>query len=221
MAVIYDTLRPELERVKTELERLAGMVITVGVQAKGGTGAGGASVGGASGDLLKIAGVHEYGCTITAKGKYLAIPLRKECVGVSPRSFSDTFVVESDGAAFICRAKKGRKNLSDAKNLIFLYVLKHSVVIPERSYIRASFDTGKAKIDKAAREAVEMIILEGADAMKAAEYVGMAARDMTVQYFSKIAPPKGALQARLSGWSTPLVVTGRLRNSITYRVEGG
>ena len=55
MAIIRDTLRPELERIKTELKALQALKIHVGIQ------------GDADSYLLMIAGVHEYGATIRAK----------------------------------------------------------------------------------------------------------------------------------------------------------
>lgn len=47
MAIIRDTLRPELERIKTELKALQALKIHVGIQ------------GDADSYLLMIAGVHE------------------------------------------------------------------------------------------------------------------------------------------------------------------
>ena len=54
MAIIRDTLRPELELIKTELKALQALKINVGIQ------------GDADSYLLMIAGVHEYGATIRA-----------------------------------------------------------------------------------------------------------------------------------------------------------
>ena len=55
MAIIKDTVRPELQRIKTELSALGKLTIHVGIQGTAGS------------DILTIAGVHEYGATIRAK----------------------------------------------------------------------------------------------------------------------------------------------------------
>lgn len=39
-----------------------------------------------------------------------------------------------------------------------MYMLVDSVTIPERSFIRASFDTGKATLENICKEAVDGII---------------------------------------------------------------
>lgn len=41
-----------------------------------------------------------------------------------------------------------------------MYMLVDSVTIPERSFIRASFDTGKATLENICKEAVDGIILK-------------------------------------------------------------
>lgn len=79
--------------------------------------------------------IHEKGGTLTAKrGQFLAIPISPEAktkAGVfkSPRTFKNTFVKESRNGNKIIFQKKG-------KNIIPLFVLKRSVKIPARPFIK-------------------------------------------------------------------------------------
>ena len=100
MRILKDTVRPELARIKRELEALKGMSVHIGI------------MGDSENDLLMIARVHEYGATINAKNvKHLAIPLTDEAKGAeSPRQFDDLrFIPVSPGYGFLVRDKKPHK----------------------------------------------------------------------------------------------------------------
>ena len=102
-----------------------------------------------------------------------------------------------------------------------LNMLVDSVTIPERSFIRASFDTGKATLENICKEAVDGIILKKWTAQEAADYIGKWAVEMTHDYFNtKLSPPKSATTQLTSTQYQPLFDTGRLYNSISYSVEG-
>ena len=172
MKILKDGFRADMERIKRELTALQGVSIHVGI------------LGDAGSDILMIAGVHEYGATISAKNvKHLAIPLNMEAKNAgSPRKFNDLrFIPISPGYGFLVRDRKhpqkapGRKKQEkhDAKkhpsggeedprpneDYEWMYMLVDSVTIPERSFIRASFDTGKATLENICKEAVDGIIL--------------------------------------------------------------
>lgn len=86
-----------MERIKRELTALQGVSIHVGI------------LGDAGSDILMIAGVHEYGATISAKNvKHLAIPLNMEAKNAgSPRKFNDLrFIPISPGYGFLVRDRK-------------------------------------------------------------------------------------------------------------------
>lgn len=75
-----DDWTPWYERTKAELTRLAGAEIHVGI------------LGSADGELLRIAAVHEFGATIHPRNaKNLAIPLRPDMKGKSPRDVEGAF----------------------------------------------------------------------------------------------------------------------------------
>ena len=146
MAIIRDTLRPELERIKTELKALQALKIHVGIQ------------GDADSYLLMIAGVHEYGATIRAKNvKNLAIPISREAEGKSPRDFQGLFFITSEEGHLFGVTDKGNGKFN------FLFLLLPSVTIPARSFIRGSFAHGKTELAEAMTQAY---IMKGIDPPK-------------------------------------------------------
>ncbi len=229
MRVLRDTVRPELERIKRELAALRSLEIHVGI------------MGDAESDLLMIAHVHEYGATITAKNvRNLTIPLTKEAKDAgSPRAFNDLEWVpgRQPGVSFLVRRRKRKARSKDhrtvtntiqtrsdydPKDYDWLYMLVHSVNIPERSFIRASFDAGRDKLSAACKEAVTNIIRKGWTAQQAADYVGRIATDMTRQFMNAgLEPAKSKITKLTTTQEQPLYDTGRLIGSIAYKVEGG
>lgn len=245
---VEDTVTPEIERIMAELERLKSMSIHVGVQGAAGYGAGGEGKAGAPADLLTIAGVHEFGATITAKTvKNLAIPITRKSKGKSPRDFEGLFFLESDGLLYGCISKDragapkrsgkpgevkpkdkkpSKKPIKSGKqdDIEFLFLLMPSVTIPERSFIRGGYEAGKSNIEAAAENAVAGIVTQRWDALKAANHIGMTAVGEIQMYMNTPSnfKGKGNVTKATSNWpDNPLVETGRLRNSISYVIEGG
>lgn len=229
MRVLRDTVRPELDRIKRELAALRSLQIHVGI------------MGDSESDLLMIAHVHEYGATITAKNvRNLTIPLTDEAKKAgSPRSFNDLEWVpgRQPGVSFLVRPRKRKARSKDHRTVTdtistrseydprdydWLYMLVKSVNIPERSFIRASFDAGRAELSAACKEAVINIIRKGWTAQQAADHVGKIATNMTRQFMNAgLEPPKAKITQLTTTQQQPLFDTGRLIGSIAYKVEGG
>lgn len=229
MRVLRDTVRPELARIKRELAALRSLQIHVGI------------MGDSESDLLMIAHVHEYGATITAKNvRNLTIPLTDEARKAgSPRSFNDLEWVpgRQPGVSFLVRPRKRKARSKDHRTVTdtistrseydprdydWLYMLVKSVNIPERSFIRASFDAGRAELSAACKEAVTNIIRKGWTAQEAADHVGRIATNMTRQFMNAgLEPPKSKITQLTTTQQQPLYDTGRLIGSIAYKVEGG
>lgn len=215
MKILKDTFRPEMARIKRELEALRGLTVHIGI------------MGDAGSDLLMIAGVHEYGATIHAKNvKHLSIPLTKEAKDAgSPRNIQGLeFIPISKGYGYLVRLKPSKKNAKEYSpdNYDWLFMLVESVEIPERSFIRASYDTGLKKLEDICKEATDSIIRKGWTAQEAADFIGKWALEMTRNYFdTELTPEKSATTMLTTEQKQPLFDTGRLYNSITYRVEGG
>jgi phage gpG-like protein len=210
--------------MKNSLAAINGKKITVGIHADVG------------GDILRYAAIHEFGGTITAKNvKNLAIPLTKEAKQKSPRDIEGLFFIKSKkGKALLVRdkrlhTKKGARRKNAGKiigppqesELEPLYVLKHSVTIPERSYIRASFDNGRGTLDAIVGQSVDALLFGGVAPSTTLERIGVSASQMTRQYINdgKIKPPTGELARSLKTQETTLFDQGRLVGSIAHKVE--
>lgn len=244
---VRDGITPELERIRSELQKLGQMKIHIGIQGTAGYGAAGEGKEAAPADLLTIANVHEFGATIKAKNvKNLAIPIAKKAAGKSPRDFQNLFFIEAEGCLYGCIDKKehkprasgkprdlkpkenkpGNKTIRTGKegDIEFLFILMPAVSIPERSFIRAGYDNNRKEIQEIAKKAVECIVFYGRDADTAANNIGMSVVGLIQTYMNTPSnfKKKGQITRATSNWpDNPLVETGRLRNSITYRIEGG
>lgn len=210
---VRDNVLPHLRRVKAELEKLNGTRIKIGIQ------------GNADRELLMIARVHEYGATITPKAtRNLCIPIHKDSYDKSPRDFQDLFFIRSrDGYLFGVVAKKGRRDKDNPNNLKFLFLLLPSVTIPERSFIRAGFDHNKNKLAEIVQNEVALIWQGQQTADEAISWIGGQAVGLIREFMTDASnfEPKGKIQRERypSYADSPLMVTGRLRNSITWEVE--
>ena len=79
---------------------------------------------------VPYAAIHEFGGDITPRNaRFLTIPLSDEFRGRSARDFDDLFVKKIGGKLFLVRNRKGG-------GLQFAYVLRSSVHIPPRPYMR-------------------------------------------------------------------------------------
>ena len=221
MGKLFDPFREDMARIKRELEKLHGCKIHVGI------------MGDAGSDILTIAGVHEYGATIRAHDKKLTIPLDKEAKGKSPSEFNDLDWIpgHNPGVSFLARKKKRRAKNKKSEGLspssdynpddyTWMYMLVDSVTIPERSFIRASYDSGKNVIENLCKEAIDGIIDKHWTAEEAADYIGSESLKMTQNYFNtQLSPPKSEITQRTSTQYQPLVETKELYLKIVYKVE--
>ena len=221
---LNDQVLPELKRIRAELARLNACTIHVGIQ------------GDADSEILTIARVHEFGATITPKNaKNLCIPIHKESYDKSPRDFPDLFFIRSSGGYLLGveedKTRRRKKSSAhddygvDDKQLKLLFLLLPSVTIPERSFIRAGFDANRDKLAEVCRSQIDAIIHGRKTAEQAAEWIGGKAVDFIHEFMKDTSnfKPKGKIQRERSGSSSadsPLVVTKRMFNSITWKVEG-
>jgi len=168
--------------------------------------------------IQMIAGVHEFGLTIKPKhAKYLTIPLSPAYVGVPAGTVN---------GLFFYKAKTGNKFLVRNKGnggLEFAYMLMDKVKIPERSFIRSTFDEkGKdwaEQFEDLATKAME----KGASARQILDMLGakMASDIQDKMRDLKEPPKKRSTLAAAPGKSNPLIKTRRLRQSVTWKVVKG
>lgn len=196
----------EFNRLKTACRELEQQKILVGIV--------GSST---SSDVMAIAHAQEYGATIRPKEKkYLAIPLTKEAeTAGSPTVFNDLrFVHTKNGNILMVRDKKKGKGKTEA-----MFLLLKSVTLPERSYIRASFDEGKDKLSEIVSAQVSKVLAGQISADAAANAIGAQAAQM-VQNFIDGNRVKPASKNSKKQIHTTLFETGtHIRDRITWKVE--
>jgi hypothetical protein len=166
----------DIRRLKRELAALQSMKIRIGVQ------------GDEDSEILMIASVHEFGCTIKVTPKM--------------RGF------------FRHNFNANLKNTTEYIN------------IPERSFIRASFDAGRPALDAFIRDKFRAVIKGELTAAQAADKIGLYAAEMTKNFIreGKVEPPITDLakEQRASTTETPLYDTGaNIVDRITFQIEGG
>ncbi|WP_425447744.1 hypothetical protein [Dethiothermospora halolimnae] len=164
--------------------------------------------------ILMIARVNEFGAHIEPKSaKYLTIPLNKKAREKSPRDFSDLFPIKANGGLYLVK-KKGKKNLE------FYYWLAESVDIPERSFIRGGYDEYRNKIERKGEILLKKVLSFKITVDKFFETLGEYIVGRIVKYMTDLkAPPKSSVTLSTDKRKTnPLIKTGRLKSSITYKV---
>ena len=98
---------------------------------------------------------------------------------------------------------------------------KGQIRIPERSFIRAGYDTNKNKIKKDTEKLIRKVVAMELNPSVAAELLG----DITKGYIQEFAigisdPPNAESTIKAKGSSNPLVDTGQMIGSIDYKVKG-
>lgn len=176
------------------------------------------SVGVPDGEMADIAAVHEFGATITAKKKYLAIPLQKKYRNVSPRSVSGLFFVpsKSGNGGTLCLSKgKGKKAKVEA-----CYWLTKSVKIPERSFLRSTLDNKGKDFYKFAEKQLDNWLQSNTSPDAMLDALGLQFRGYVQKNIRDLSsPPNSGLTKSLKGSGNPLIDTGALLSSIEFSVN--
>lgn len=192
-----------LPKMLKSLKKLDGSTIKVGVP---------------DGHLADIAAVHEFGATITAKKKYLCIPLQKKYRNVNPRSVSGLFFVPSKSGkgGTLCKTKgKGKKAKVEA-----CYWLTKSVKIPERSFLRACVDEKEKDFYKFAEKQLDKWLQSNSDPEPMLNALGLQFRGYVQKYIRDLSSPANApLTKAVKGSGNPLIDTGNLVGSIEFEVK--
>lgn len=191
--------REQFDHIQRELEELGHYSIEVGIFA------------GDDDDnfYAMIANVHEFGMTIHAKNKYLTIPTKhargrkaSEIEGLfRPRGKDILAVADGNG------------------NLTVMFILKESVIIPERSFLRSSFDEKNDDWYQFIVNRIDAIISGHATARQLFEQLGAKIVGDIQQQMTDVRSPKNAtLTAENKGSDNPLMDNGELRRRVTWKV---
>lgn len=188
----------QLMRLQRELDELDRYAIEIGV------------FGSDDSFYAMLAYVHEFGMQIRAKKKYLAIPTK--AAGLKrPADFGNELF-----------KPKGKNVLAVAKGnggIEVMFILKESVNIPERSFIRSTFDEkNDAWMDYLESQIERVCELE----IKARDVFerlgGIIAGDIQKKMNDLHTPKNAPLTVANKGSSNPLIDTGQLKQHVTWKV---
>ncbi|WP_198589129.1 hypothetical protein [Mycobacteroides abscessus] len=157
-----------------------------------------------------IANVHEFGLTIKAKDKMLTIPT-KEAEGRKAADIPGLF------------RPKGKDILavSEGGNLKVMFILKKSVTIPERSFVRSAYDDKNKEWLKFFESQLEKALESKITVKTMFERLGAKIQgDIQQQLKDVRSPANSPITEENKGSSNPLIDTGGLRQRITYKVVG-
>ncbi|MBN2157919.1 MAG: hypothetical protein JW807_00885 [Spirochaetes bacterium] len=198
----------DLEKTISELAKIFNKKIIVGPAAA------------ENSELAKYAAANEYGAAITAKKGYLAIPCHPAAKDRRPSDFGDLVFIpgKNKGHAFLAKVSKGGKYREN------YFLLKRTVRIPERSYLRGAFDK-KETIDRAVRIGAEMVrrvLLGQANARDVLTAIGQSFVSSVKQRISSNVPPPNSALTLITKkrGSATLIDEGRLIGSIQDEVIG-
>lgn len=190
--------REQFDHIQRESEELSRLSIEVGIFA------------GAGDDnfYAMIANVHEFGMTIHAKNKYLTIPT-KHAEGRKASEIEGLFKLP--GKDVLVTSDKGE--------ITVMFILKESVNIPERSFLRSSFDEKNDEWYEFLRERIDRIIDGDMTAERLFEQLGAKIASDIQKKMTDVRSPKNAgLTAENKKSDNPLMDTGELRRRVTWKV---
>jgi len=164
--------------------------------------------------IVMVASVHEFGATIRPKkSRMLTIPLKPWLRDKKARDIPGIF--RPKGTNVLAR-KTGRRGQIEA-----LYFLAPRVVIPERSFLRSTFDEEMRSINQLIQKMLVQVCAGNMTGEQLLNRLGLYLQSKVQAKIRSIkSPPKSGLTiaAEGSGKTKPLLDTGRLMQSITYQV---
>lgn len=158
-----------------------------------------------------IANVHEFGMTIKPKkGKNLAIPVHKNAVGKSPREFGDELkpmFSKLDGKTEVYGLGVAKSASSEELEMYFL--LKKSVNIPERSFVRSTFDEKNDEWMDFLERQIEKVCELEIDAKTVFKRLGgRIASDIQTKMKDIRTPKNSPITVKNKGFDNPLITYG-------------
>ena len=199
--------RNDIPRIINELKTLKELKIEIGV------------FGSDDSLISKIATVHEFGATIKPKNvEYLTIP-SKHAKGRKAREIQGLYRPIGRGRKPLnILVVNGGPEPNQYGNTVMFYLSK-GVKIPERSYFRSTFDENANEWSDYALGLVDKILNGTETARGVAEKLGARIQRDVQRTIRELSSPSNApVTVARKGTDNPLIDTGRLRQSVTYRV---
>ena len=186
-------------------------------------------VGVFDGEHAWLAAIHEYGCDIRPKNaKYLAVPIHPKAKKVSNKisenggsirdNFKDLICIKNKkGNLFLIRKVKKGKNKGAIE---FLYWLTDHIKIPERSFLRSGFDVNIDNINKQVEKSLKSFLNGNLSEDKFLEVIGKSMATKIKTYARDLnSPANASVTSEAKGTKDPLMDTGQMIESITWRVK--
>ena len=186
-----------MDHIRQELDKLNSQSLQIGI------------FGEDDSFMAMIAGVNEFGATIRPKKQYLTIPT-KEANGRSARDIPGLFKPKGKNILAISDGNKGLK--------VMFYLVKE-VNIPERSFLRSTFDEKEGEWQEFFANQIDSLISGSATANSIYSQLGARiASDIQKKIKETSRPSNAAATVANKGTNNPLINTGRLRQSVTWKV---
>lgn len=193
----YIDVNQNLLALQRELEELNRYAIEIGI------------FGSDDSFYAMLAGVHEFGMQIRAKNKYLAIPT-KEAGTKRPRDFEGLFKPKGKNILALADGNGGIK---------VMFILKESVNIPERSFIRSTFDEKNDAWMDFLEDQIQRVCELEINAGEVFERLGaLIVGDIQKKMVDIRTPRNAGLTVENKGSTNPLINTGKLREKVTWKV---
>lgn len=199
VGVRWTTKVDHIPRMQKNLKELNGKKVQVGV----------------FGEKAWLAGIHEYGCVITpGNAKYLTVPCNPKAKGKKASDFKDLFYAESKTGTKFLAIPRGKDSFE------IMFILMTKVVIPERAFLRKGYDNNADKVVNSKENILKRVIGGNFN-------VETYLCKLGEQLASKIKKDARDLNNPFNSWTTektkgssnPLVDTGEMIRSITYKVN--
>jgi hypothetical protein len=149
--------------------------------------------------MVQLASVHEFGANIKHPG---GTPYK-----IKRRGFGKGRII------FISLKKAANIN-----NVLF--TKPHKIKIPERSFIRKSFDIDRLNIENFVKDIYNKYIDGKLTKRISLSTIGQFGVDSIKKYFPRITPLLSLATVIKKGSSAPLIDTSIMRNSITFSIHG-
>lgn len=195
---------------KTEFDKLPQMTATTKAMSNRKV-----KVGALEGEHAWLAGIHEYGCDIVPKNaQYLTVPVHPKAKGKKASSFNDLWTYRSkSGELFLCQD-------SGKDGFEILYWLTKSVKIPERSFLRTGHDENIDRILKQTERLLGQVVIGKLSMDEVLDTFGKQMRGAIQNKIRSIkSPPNSWATKESKGDDNPLIDSGHLIESITWKVE--
>ncbi|KIL72717.1 hypothetical protein SD77_3452 [Bacillus badius] len=157
-----------------------------------------------------LANVHEFGITITPKnGRYLTIPVSPESHGKRAGDFPNLFRPHGTN---VLAVPKGRNDFE------VLFVLVESVTIPERSFVRSTFDEKEETWSEFLKRQLNLVLSGQISVEDMFNRMGAIAAADIQEKMANSSPANAGATISAKRSSNPLIDTGGLRQRVTWKV---